>query len=58
MLIDCGVVEVFIGNQQCLAVRVYPSLEDSKGLSVKSYGKAEILNLSMWNMKSIYKNID
>ena len=59
IFIDCSVVEVFIGNQQCLAVRVYPSLEDSKGLSVKSYGgKAEILNLSVWDMKSIYKNID
>ena len=59
IFIDCSVVEVFIGNQQCLAVRVYPSLEDSKGLSVKSYGgKAEILNLDVWEMKSIYKNID
>ncbi len=59
IFIDCSVVEVFIGNQQCLAVRVYPGLEDSKGLSVKSYGgKAEILNLDVWEMKSIYTSID
>ena len=59
IFIDCSVVEVFIGNQQCLAVRVYPGLEASKGLSVKSYGgKAEILNLDVWEMKSIYTGID
>ena len=59
IFIDCSVVEVFIGNKQCLAVRVYPGLEDSKGISVKSYGgKAEILNLDVWEMKSIYTSID
>ena len=47
--------EVFVNNKQSLAVRVYPELEDSIGISLKSQGRPAILQqLHAWQMNSIY----
>jgi beta-fructofuranosidase len=55
VFIDRSVVEVFIDDQQCLAVRVYPSLVASTGMSVIGLGgTAELVSLDIWEMRSIY----
>ena len=55
IFIDKSVLEVFINSLQCISVRVYPSLKESNGVSLKSQGKnAELINLYSWQMKNIY----
>ena len=55
VFIDRSVVEVFVDDQQCLAVRVYPSLVASTGMSVIGLGgTAELVSLDIWEMRSIY----
>ena len=55
VFIDKSVVEVFVNDKQCLAVRVYPGRQDSTGVSLRSQGtSSEIIKLESWRMKSIY----
>lgn len=56
VFIDKSVVEVFVNGKQALAVRVYPSLDDSIGVSLRSQGRdSELISLEAWQMKSIYE---
>ena len=56
IFIDRSVVEIFANDQQCLASRVYPGLQDSHGISIKAQGnEAELLSLDAWEMKNIYE---
>ncbi len=55
VFIDRSVVEVFVNGKQCVAVRVYPSLEESVSVSLRSQGQeSELISLDSWQMKSIY----
>jgi beta-fructofuranosidase len=55
VFIDKSVVEVFVNGKQCAAVRVYPGLEKSLRVSLRSQGQdSELLSLDAWQMKSIY----
>lgn len=55
VFIDKSVVEVFVNGKQALAVRVYPSRNDSVGVSVMAQGQdSELKLLEAWQMKSIY----
>ncbi len=55
IFIDKSVLEVFVNGKQCLATRVYPSLDDSLGISFKSQGQSsELISIDSWQMKSIY----
>ena len=55
VFIDHRGLEVVVNNKQSLAVRVYPELEDSIGISLKSQGRPAILQqLHAWQMNSIY----
>ena len=46
VFIDRSVVEVFVNDRQCIAVRVYPGREDSVGVSLRSQGKdAQLMSL-------------
>ena len=46
---------MFVNGIQCVSVRVYPSLRDSTGVSLRSQGKdAELISLHSWQMKNIY----
>ena len=55
VFIDRSVVEVFAAGQQYLAMRVYPSREDSRGVSVRAQGQEALLKkLDAWQMKSIW----
>jgi len=57
IFIDKSVVEVFVNGKQCISMRVYPGLEDSLGVSLRSQGRAsELLSLEAYQMKSIYDN--
>lgn len=55
IFIDKSVVEVFANGKQCVAVRVYPSRDDSMGFSIRSHGQdSDLKSLEAWQMKSIY----
>jgi beta-fructofuranosidase len=55
VFIDKSVVEVFANGRQCVALRVYPSLADSLGVSLRAQGQGAMLKgLDAWQMKSIY----
>ena len=55
VFVDRSVVEVFVGNRQAAAVRVYPGRSDSVGVSLRAQGADALLkSLEAWQMKSIY----
>lgn len=55
VFIDKSVVEVFANGRQVVAVRVYPSLAESVGISLRAQGQdATLSRLDAWQMKSIY----
>jgi beta-fructofuranosidase len=55
VFIDKSVVEVFVNGKQALAVRVYPSRNDSVGVSLMAQGQdSELKLMEAWQMKSIY----
>ncbi len=59
ILIDKSIVEVFVNDRQCAAVRVYPSRDDSVGVSICSYAKsAKLKSFDAWQMKNIYATKD
>ncbi len=56
IFIDRSIVEVFVNNRQCVALRTYPERDDSKGVSITSHGKDAVLKLlEAWQMKNIYQ---
>ena len=56
IFIDKSVIEVFVNDKQCAAVRVYPGREDSLGISLCSRGMDSMLkSFDFWQMKSIYE---
>ncbi len=55
IFIDKSVVEVFANDRQAVAMRVYPGLKRSTGVSLRAQGsEAELISLDAWQMKSIY----
>ncbi len=55
VFVDRSVVEVFVNDRQCLAVRVYPDRADSLGVSLRSQGDpSTLLSLDAWTMTSIW----
>ena len=56
IFLDKSVVEVFANGKQCVAMRVYPGMEESVGVSLRSQGKdSQLLSLEAWQMKGIYQ---
>ena len=56
VFVDKSVVEVFVNGKQCVAMRVYPGLVDSVGVSLRSQGQdAALKSLDAWQMKNIYQ---
>ena len=43
VFIDKSVVEVFVNGQQCVAMRIYPGLSNSTGVSIRSQGQEATL---------------
>ena len=59
VFIDKSIVEVFVNDRQCLAVRVYPGREDSVGVALRAVGRdVRLVVLDAWEMKSIYSPTD
>jgi beta-fructofuranosidase len=55
VFLDKSVVEVFVNGKQCVAMRVYPGLKESVGVSFRSQGQdSELVALHAYRMKSIY----
>ena len=55
VFVDRSIVEVFVNGKQCVATRVYPGREDSKGVSLSARGgEAKLLSLDAWRMESIW----
>jgi beta-fructofuranosidase len=55
VFIDKSVVEVFVSDKQCVAVRVYPGRKDSVGVSLRSQGRDAMLkSLDAWQMTDIF----
>ena len=56
VFVDKSIVEVFVNDRQCAAVRVYPGREDSLGVSLRAIGgDAQLLSLDAWQMENIYE---
>jgi len=58
VFIDRSVVEVFANGRQCLTLRTYPSLEESRGVSVFARGsEAKLIDMTAWQMRSIWPEL-
>jgi beta-fructofuranosidase len=56
VFVDKSIVEVFVNGRQCAAVRVYPGLNESVGVSLCARGgDAKLKSLDAWQMDNIYK---
>jgi len=56
IFIDKSVIEVFVKDRQCVALRIYPERNDSIGVSLRSQGQdATLISLGAWQMKNIYE---
>ncbi|MHB9033185.1 MAG: glycoside hydrolase family 32 protein, partial [Anaerolineae bacterium] len=56
VFIDRSIVEVFVNDRQCVALRVYPGREDSLGIALRSQGRdSRLRKLDLWQMHSIYE---
>ena len=56
--VDRCLVEVFANGKQCLTLRVYPDNEASQGVSIFARGgRASLLSLTKWDMKSIWSEL-
>lgn len=50
---DQSIVEVFVDDETCLTTRVYPTLEDSNGIQLRTdTGEAVVSCLQIWEMKA------
>jgi beta-fructofuranosidase len=57
VFVDRSVVEVFVNDKQCVAVRVYPDRADSLGVSFRAQGNDAVLqSLDAWQMHSCHEN--
>ena len=55
VFIDCSVIEVFANDRQCITQRVYPTLDDSRGLVLFSRGgTATVKSLDSWDVGPIH----
>lgn len=54
IFVDKSIVEVFAGGRKCIAVRAYPTRDDSVGVSVLSRGVPVEISCKAWKMKPCY----
>lgn len=53
LLIDQSAVEVLVNGESCLAARIYPIREDSRGLYLFAQQAVDIVRFQAWEMKPI-----
>jgi sucrose-6-phosphate hydrolase SacC (GH32 family) len=57
VFLDRSVLEVFAADQACLTLRLYPTREDSLGLSfMVREGSAIVHRLSAWKLAAVWPN--
>jgi beta-fructofuranosidase len=49
---DQSSIEVFAGDETCITARVYPSLDESKGIQLRSNGEIHVIGIELWEMKA------
>jgi len=55
VFVDKSVVEVFANGQKYMGMRVFPSLKESVGISLRSQGEESVVkSLNVWQMRSIW----
>ena len=55
IFVDKSVVEIFANGRLSTAIRVYPGLKESVGVSLRSQGQSSrLVNFDAWQMKNIY----
>ena len=55
VFVDRSIVEVFVNDRKSVALRAYPSREDSVGISMRSQGQStRVSQLQFWPLASIY----
>jgi beta-fructofuranosidase len=55
VFVDRSIVEVFANERSCLTARVYPTRQDSVGVSVAAEGgQAGLVSADVWAMASIW----
>merc|ERR1712098_334214 len=53
IFLDRSVIEVFANGRQCMTQRIYPTREDSLGVSAfSSGGEATLESLDVWEMRT------
>jgi sucrose-6-phosphate hydrolase SacC (GH32 family) len=54
IFVDRSIVEVFANERSCATARIYPTREDSLGISLFAHGgRARLISLDAWEMQSI-----
>lgn len=52
IFVDRSTIEVFADDETCLSARVYPSLDDSKGVRLHSNGEIRVAEANIWEMNA------
>ncbi|MDO5554318.1 MAG: glycoside hydrolase family 32 protein [Planctomycetia bacterium] len=59
IFVDRSIVEVFANDRQILVTRVFPSLEDSTGVSIKAMGgESSLDSFDAWQMAPIFPSTE
>lgn len=55
LFLDHSLIEVFANDEECISTRVYPTLEDSIGISLfANDGSVKLKSMDVWQLKSIW----
>jgi len=58
IFVDRSIIEVFANGRRFLGLRVYPTREDARGVSLFSTGgDAELASLQAWHMRSVWPEL-
>ena len=58
IFVDRSIVEIFANGRRFLGLRVYPTREDARGVSLFSTGRdAELASLQAWQMRSVWPEL-
>jgi beta-fructofuranosidase len=56
IFLDRSVLEVFTGEGDCLAARIYPTRDDSLGLSGFCQGGVQLQALDVWQVNPLWQD--
>jgi beta-fructofuranosidase len=50
VFIDKSIIEIYANGRQCITTRVYPTRDDSDGITLKCSGGAFVRAIDAWDM--------